>query len=179
MLVLSCETDLNEVARVTAHEQLPVQTIEGAFITYTDSGKVTFTVEAGKIDRFSGEGQVRDEFSEGVHVQTFDKAGELESEIIADRATKLEKEKLMIAKDSVVLRNKEGKMLNTELLTWDENTHKIHTDRFVKITTATEILYGDGLEAEQDFSKYEIMNIKGRIKIDESDSTESNTQMHE
>ena len=83
----------------------------------------------------------------------------------------------MIARDSVVLKDKEGKMLNTELLNWDNKTSKIYTDKFVKITTASEILYGDGLEAEQDFSRYEIQNIKGRIKIDESaDSTSQNDQ---
>ena len=102
----------------------------------------------------------------------FNKKGELESEITADRATNFPKRDFMVAKDSVVLKDKEGKMLNTEMLNWDNTTNKIYTNKFVKITTPSEILYGDGLEAEQDFSRYEIKNIKGRIKIDESaDST--------
>jgi hypothetical protein len=75
----------------------------------------------------------------------------------------------MIARDSVMLKDKEGKILQTELLTWDEETDRIFTDKFVKITTPTEILYGDGLEANQDFTRYEIKNIKGRIKIEDGE----------
>lgn len=164
MLVSGCENDLDEVNRVTAHEDLPVQTIINSRITYTDSGKVTFTVNAGRIDRFPGEEQ-HDEFSLGVEVVSYTRAGEFESQVNAENATYLPQKKLMVARDSVILRNREGKMLNTELLTWDENIGKIYTDKFVRITTPTEILFGDGLEAEQDFSRYEIKNIKGRIRV--------------
>ncbi|MEZ4721566.1 MAG: LPS export ABC transporter periplasmic protein LptC [Flavobacteriales bacterium] len=166
MFFSGCENDLSEVNRLTYYEKLPVQTIKNSFITYTDSAVTQFTVEAGQIDRYPSEEDPIDEFSNGVHLITFDKKGEFESEIIAENATNHLSTKIMIARDSVVLRNAEGKMLETELLTWDDNTGKIFTDKFVKITTPTEILYGDGLTAEQDFSSYEILNIKGRIKVD-------------
>ncbi|MDB9708305.1 LPS export ABC transporter periplasmic protein LptC [Salibacteraceae bacterium] len=172
MLVSSCENNIEDVNRLTNFEELPLQTIYESKITYTDSGRVHLIIEAGKIDRFPAGEEPYDEFNNGIRVLSFNKKGELESEITADRATNFPKRDFMVAKDSVVLKDKEGKMLNTELLNWDNTTNKIYTDKFVKITTPSEILYGDGLEAEQDFSRYEIKNIKGRIKIDESaDST--------
>lgn len=81
----------------------------------------------------------------------------------------------MQAMDSVILIDHEGKKLETELLIWSEKEHRIYTDKFVKISTETEILFGEGLEAKDDFSEYEITNITGRIKVQDakSDSTET------
>lgn len=166
LLLVGCENDLKEVERFAAYDNLPLQTIVNSKITYTDSTIVTFTVDAGQIDRYPSEEDPRDEFSNGVKVITYNKGGGFESQIDADNATNFPKRKLMIARDSVVLKNYEGKMLQTEKLTWDDEAQRIYTDEFVKITTPTEVLYGDGLEAKPDFSEYEIKNIKGRIKVD-------------
>lgn len=172
VLFYSCENDINEVNRLTNYENLPVQTITNSKITYTIGTTVQFTVEAGQIDRFPDEENPHDEFSAGVRVITYGSEGEFESQIDADNASNFPNKKLMIARDSVVLKNFEGKMLQTELLTWDDAAQKIYTDQFVKITTPTEILFGDGLDANPDFSEYEIRNIKGRIKIDTEETEE-------
>ena len=39
------------------------------------------------------------------------------------------------------------------------------TARFVKITTADEIIFGDGFESNQDFTKYKIFKIRGTISL--------------
>ncbi len=51
----------------------------------------------------------------------------------------------------------------------NEKTAKIHTDKFVKVTQPGEIIYGFGLEAEQDFSYWKIKVPKGRIKSEKFD----------
>jgi LPS export ABC transporter protein LptC len=173
MLVSGCVTDLEEVERVTSDEHLPVQTTSNSRITYTDSGRVKFVIEAGFIERYPDEDRPVDRFSHGIKVLSYNNLGTLESELTAERASNYPDENIMIARDSVILRSKEGKMLNTEELTWNEAEARIYTDKFVKITTPTEILYGDGLEASEDFSSYEILNIKGRIIIDTEDSTQT------
>ncbi len=38
----------------------------------------------------------------------------------------------------------------------------------MKITTKEEVIWGDGLEANQDFSEYEIKNVKGQIAVKDS-----------
>jgi len=169
IVVMGCENDLKEVERVSQFETLPLNTIYNSHIEYTDSGRVMMIIEAGQIDRYQGE-EPQDEFSKGIRVLSYNSAGELESEITAENATNYPEKKIMEARDSVVLMDNEGKRLDTELLTWDENTGKIYTDKFVQISTPTEILYGDGLKAKQDFSSYEITNIKGRIKVEEGNN---------
>jgi len=174
MFVSACVNDLEEVERVSNHESLPLQTIKDSRITYTDSGRTSFIIEAGMIERYPNPEKPLDKFSKGIRVVSYDYFGNVESELTAYRATNYPEDNLMIARDSVILKNKEGKMLNTEELSWDEKEGRIFTDKFVKITTPNEILYGDGLEAKEDFSSYEIMNIKGRITIDtEEDSTQT------
>jgi LPS export ABC transporter protein LptC len=71
----------------------------------------------------------------------------------------------MEVKYNVEVVNAKGDKLNTEHLIWDEQKKKITSDAFVKITTAKEIIMGKGLEANQDFTQYEIKNIQGIINI--------------
>ena len=65
----------------------------------------------------------------------------------------------------MVVVNRKGERLNTEKLIWDERNELLSSDRFVKITTAEEIIFGDGFEANQDFSRYRIFNVKGRLTV--------------
>lgn len=53
--------------------------------------------------------------------------------------------------------------LDTEELFFDQNKQVIYTDSamFVKVTTPTELLTGYGLTANQDFSRYGIIDPKG------------------
>lgn len=175
MLVSGCENSMDEVKRLTTFEKLPAQTVLNSHITYTDSGLVTFEIKAGRIDRFPGEEPI-DTFSGGIEVISYDEYGNFESQVNAENAVNLPKQKLMVARDSVRLRNYEGKVLETELLTWDDNTGMIYTDKFVTITTPTEILYGYGLNAKQDFSFYEILDIRGTIIVEDEEEDEETTE---
>jgi LPS export ABC transporter protein LptC len=71
----------------------------------------------------------------------------------------------MEARKNVLVVNEKGDQLNTEHLIWDERTQKLTSDEFVKITTKDEIIYGNGFEANQDFSRYRIFNIKGIFSV--------------
>jgi hypothetical protein len=51
-------------------------------------------------------------------------------------------------------------------LFWDEKKELIYTNKFVKITTENEVIWGEGLEANQEFTDWKIKNVKGTIYID-------------
>jgi LPS export ABC transporter protein LptC len=76
----------------------------------------------------------------------------------------------MEAKRNVVVVNEKGDKLNTEHLIWDKNTRMIRTEEFVKITTEDEIIMGNGMEADEHFTKYKIKQIKGIISIKENEN---------
>ena len=49
------------------------------------------------------------------------------------------------------------------------NKKIIYSNKFVKITSEDGVIFGDGLEAEQDFSKRKIINPSGEIEVKEDE----------
>jgi hypothetical protein len=41
----------------------------------------------------------------------------------------------------------------------------LYTDKFVKITTDGEQLFGEGMEAQEDFTNYKIKKLRGTVKV--------------
>ena len=160
----SCETDLEKVTLVTGKESAPVENSEGLTILYSDSARVKVKITAPRLVRFGTE-KPYTELPAGVHVEFYDPAMRINSTLDAKYALRRDAESIMEAKNDVVVVNAKGEKLNTEHLVWNEKTAKISSDKFVKITTADKIIYGNGFEANQDFTSYKIFNIKGTITI--------------
>ncbi|MEM9022573.1 MAG: LPS export ABC transporter periplasmic protein LptC [Bacteroidota bacterium] len=171
-IFFSQENDLEEVKQLVEDEILPVQSVRDAKFVYTDSARVKFRLFADKLDKYTGIDPFDEyppymEFPEGVRVISYNRHQQQESELTADYAINYERTRIMEAKNNVVVVNRKGEQLNTEHLIWDEGLGKIHTEEFVKITTEDEIIYGRGLEANEDFTQYTIKNITGEIQIRE------------
>lgn len=166
----SCVNDMQEVAAIVEDNTLlPVEVADSIQIIYTDSAILKVILEAGHLERYLGENPYL-EMTQGVHVRFYNNVGMVESELQSNYAISYENTDVMEAKENVVVINKEGEILNTEHLIWEEKTEKIHTEEFVKITTADEVIFGHGFESNQDFTRYRIKNIKGTINLKEEDA---------
>ena len=75
----------------------------------------------------------------------------------------------MEAKYKVEVTNENGEILRTEKIIWDEENRRIYTNEYVEITTKREILKGTGMEANQDFSEWEIKQVSGTIPLDQNE----------
>jgi len=106
------------------------------------------------------------ELKDGLRVQFFDEKGKKESELLSDYAIIDEENDIMQAEKNVVVRNVNGDVLETETLNWSQKKQEIFTDDFIKITTQNEVIFGQGLVSNQNFTKYTINKIKGTISID-------------
>ncbi len=166
LLFAACENDLDKVKLVTQKEEFPIETAHDIEIIYSDSGLVQAKLNGPLMEHYVGE-RPYIEMKEGIHIEFYNGDGSISSELTANYAISYENEKVMEARNDVVVINEKGDKLNTELLIWEEGKETIHipTSEFVKITTEDEIIHGYGLEANQDFSKYKITNISGIIKI--------------
>lgn len=168
----ACENDPEQVAAIVEDEPArPVETAREVRVIYSDSANVKVILDAGLLERFAGD-EPRLEMSDGVHVQFLDNRGNVTSELRSRRAVSHEKTDLMEARDDVVVVNERNERLNTEHLIWNKENETITTEEFVKITTEDEIIFGHGLESNQDFTKYRIKNIKGTIDIEDADSAQ-------
>ncbi len=139
-------------------------------ITYTDSGLLKASIFAPKLIGYKKDGNDIMKMPKGVKGEFFNNLGLKESTLTAERGISYQTQKKTEVWQNVVVTNFKGEKLNTEKLTWNQNTQKIYTDKFVRITTADEILTGEGMEAEQDFSKWTILKPKGSIAL-KKDST--------
>jgi len=170
---VACENDIAKVNSITAELQnkLPIESGKNVEIIYSDSAKVKAKLTAPQLDRYMNK-KSQMVFPKGLDVVFYDDNQKQKNKLTAnygvgyDNGTQLER---MEVKNKVVVINEKGDKLETEHLTWDAKSQKIFTDKFVKITTKEEVIWGDGLEANQDFSEYEIKNVKGQLSIKEEE----------
>jgi len=73
----------------------------------------------------------------------------------------------MEARNNVVVENTSGDKLETEHLIWDQKEDRIFSDVFTRITSPDRVIFGDGFESNQDFSKYRIRKVRGIIDLKE------------
>lgn len=164
----SCNNSLEEAKLITSRANVNIETGKDVVINYSDNGVVRIKAMGPKATRFNAEKPYL-EFSEGIKIEFYNAAREKESTLTAKRATAVENSHSMTARDSVVVINNKGETLNTDELIWDEEKKIIYSNSFVKIATADEILYGNGMTANENFSDYEIKHITGKIKVKTSE----------
>ena len=155
---------MNKVKIITARKSGPDITSNDIAIFYSDSGVVKAKLTGPQMDNYvTNKSYV--EFPKGFKMFFYDEHMKVSSWMRANYGIRREKEKIMEAKNDVVVVNEKGEQLNAEHLIWEEEKQLIHSDKFVKITTADEIIYGDGFESNQDFTKYKIFKIRGTISL--------------
>ncbi len=162
----SCVNNPAEVNTLTEKNTGPVQTAYNIEILYSDSAILKARVVTPELDKFGGD-KPYILFPKGVKAYFYGEDQKVTSSLSAKYAVNHENEKRMEAKKDVVVINDKGEKLNTEHLVWDQNTQKLYSDQFVKITTSDEVVYGDGFEANEDFTRYRIKKIKGTINLKE------------
>lgn len=164
LLLSSCQTDMETINKVTAFQNLPSETMKDAEILYSDSAKVKMKLTAKQLDRFMGE-RPYIEMPKGLQMFFYDDSMKINSQMKADYGLRYEKEGIMEAKRNVEVINVKGEKLNTEHLIWNEKKDSIYTKAFVRITTKDEVITGNGLKSNQDFTQYRITDIKGIINV--------------
>lgn len=160
----SCENDKNEVLLLSRKLSEPVESATHIEVLYSDSARVKVKLTSPVMNRFMTEKPYL-EMPKGVNLQFYDDSLHVISTLKANYAISREQEDIMEARNNVVVVNQKGEQLNTEHLIWNEKTRKIYSDVFAKITTKDEIIYGNGFEANEDFSSYKINQVKGIINV--------------
>lgn len=143
----------------------PLIEVDNMVTLYSDSAIVRVKVEAQKQLEFeSGDS----EFPEGIYIEFYKVDGSISSTLKANKGYYNKEENLYTALGDVVVNSYEkDQKLNTEELHWKQDEDKIYTDKFVRIETAEEILMGEGLTSNQDFTDYRILNPTGELNIKE------------
>ena len=145
---------------------LPSESALNIEAIHSDSGIIKIFIISPQLDKYTGENTYT-EFPKGIKVIHYDSIMNVKSFITADYAKIDDTKKLLEARRNVVIIDKDkGVTINTERIYWDQNRKIIFSDTFVKKTSKEGIMYGNGFDADETFSRYTIRNPKGDFNID-------------
>lgn len=143
----------------------PLSEAEEVTMYYTEMEVVKVMLKAKKIFEFQNGDQ---EFPEGIYIEFYDEFGKKTSTLKANSAYFFKDENKWRGRGAVeVINIEKQEQLNTEELFWKRDTKKIFTDKFVTIKLQNEMIYGTGLEADQDLSNYQIKNPEGEFEVED------------
>jgi LPS export ABC transporter protein LptC len=166
-LTTSCANKNVEAEPLTVKDSLgiPAEEADSISLNYSENAERRVLLKAPLMQRFPTKNNDNVIFmKKGLEIYFYDESGQLKTTIKSEWAKRYEKTKHTELHGNVVVTNDKGESMKTEEIFWEEAARKINTTKFVTITTPSEILTGEGLEAADDFSKYEIKNPKGIIK---------------
>lgn len=154
----ACSNSMKDVDQLFEEHELKVETAKDVELLYSDSAMVKVRITGPTLIRNLERKDANEEFPDGVHVEFFSGPQVINSWLDARYAVRDEKNNRIIARDSVVLYNKEKDKLETSELIWDEKNKQIYTDKFVRISQPAkgDTSYGYGFTANQNFTKFEI-----------------------
>lgn len=170
LLLLSCSNDLDEVKELS-EEFINVEKGSDVSILFTEDAIPTIKIIAPTALRYPDNPPdvAYTKFPDGLQLFVYNEQGEIESELNANEGTMADNSDDLEVNGNVVIVNAKGEQLNTENLTWNKTDKKIRSDGFVKIFTNDEVIYGNGFEADENFTNYVIFNISGVVKIKDSE----------
>ena len=168
LVFYGCENNLERVKLVASRNDAALEHGREVEVLYSSKGKVLYKVKGPGMIRHNTENPFI-EFPESVKIYFYDDSLRMDSWLTAGYGISYENKGMVIVRRQVVLQNTKGEKLETEELIWDEKKKKIYSDKYTTITTTEEVIYGDGFEADEDFSHYRIRKIRGSFQLKENE----------
>ncbi|HNV99684.1 MAG TPA: LPS export ABC transporter periplasmic protein LptC [Chitinophagales bacterium] len=160
--ITGCVNDVNEVNRTTQLAEPGVEYGKNIELFYSEFGQVKVRITAPAVTRYLS-GDPYTEFTEGLRVEFYDEHMQVSTWLTANYGVRYESQGRTVLKNDVQVLNEKKEYLNTEELIWDEKRHIIFSEKFVKITTPDQVIYGEGMEADEQLTKYVIKKPQGVV----------------
>lgn len=165
-LATACQPKEKEAPRVIYHG--PLMEVDKVVTFLSDSARLKIRLTAPVEQLFENSDRL---YPKGATVTFYDKRKEVVNTLVAKWVKFDNAKQLYIMRGAVKVANvPQQQTLNTEELFYNQGLRKIYTDSamFVRVQTPTEVLTGNGLAANQDFSRYSIHQPKGVFSLAEA-----------
>jgi LPS export ABC transporter protein LptC len=167
MLLICFACSKPEIKEVQEYKG-PLREVINMELLYSESDQVKVKMKAPVVNEFINGDR---EFPKGIYMEFFDVAGNLESTLKANHAFYFKEQNQWRGRGDVVVKNLiKHEQLNTEELFWKPTDKKIFTDKFVTIRQQGDVIYGEGMDAKQDLSDFEIKKVTGDFEVNENDN---------
>ncbi len=165
---LACTSNKpEEIKAIEAGQNTPSLELTDFETLVSDSGKIKYHIITPLLLNYDKAEEPYKEYPKGGHIMTYDSVGVINAQIKCKYAIYKDKDLLWDLRNSVEAVNDEGVVFNTEQLFWDQKVGRIYTDKFIKITTADEIITGYGFTAKENLKEYRLTKMSGTISLDE------------
>ncbi len=164
----SCKNEIATIKKISSSEELPSNIAEGFEMLISDSSVIRTKMQTPELIMHDKEKEPYTEFPKGLKLVKYDANMNVVSSITAQYAKQFTADERWEVKNNVIAINIKGDTLKTEYLVWDTKKQRIYSDQFVKIIQKDQIFTGIGFESNQDFSSYNIKNLKGHIFVNVS-----------
>jgi LPS export ABC transporter protein LptC len=160
----SCGNDIADINKQFTKQDTGKEIATNIEMLYSDSAVVRVKVRAPLMVHLLDPEKPKQTFPKGIWVDFFDKQKQQVSKLTSKTAERDENNGEVHLRDSVVVWNNKQEKMETEELFWNEPQQRIYSDKFVKITTPTEIIHGKGFEANSDFSHWTLKEVTGTVQ---------------
>lgn len=164
----SCSEKSKNGTIVTEHrDSLAVMSTYNVSTIISDSGRISYKVEADEWKIFDRRNPQYWAFEKGVYLEKYDKEMNIEATVKCDTAYYYNEKKLWKLTGNVNIINPKDEKFYTNLMYWDQDKERLYSDSYIKIEQTDQITEGVGFSANQNLSVWEIKNTKGIYAIEE------------
>lgn len=165
VFVTACTGSPTTVNPEDLPEFKPTQEAYHITFYYSDSGHVRARLQAPHVLEVMDGLEPIQEFDQGIRIDFYTISGDSGSSLRADYAKMYQNKGFARAWGNVVYTGADGARLETNNLTWDQRKDSISTSAPVKITTSKEVLLGDSLVANTQFTWWRIHKTHMRMRL--------------
>ena len=138
---------------VPVPEERPVQVVDSMFAIRSKNGTLSLRLEADKMIRYENDSISTELFPEGFAVYGYNEEGMLETIIISDEARhrvfkKVNGEEWAAYGDVSIQNVIKRETMETDTLYWDQRTHEIYTDCYIRMYSPDGFMQGYGMRSD-------------------------------
>lgn len=167
-----CKNNTKDIYAILNNNNPQLDRATGVTIIYSKRGNVEARLFANEFIRNETAKPPYIDMNKGIRVEFYNDSTKLTSTLTAEYARYYEQQGNILIRKNVVIINKKGDVLKTQELVWNQKINKFFTEKAVEIITPQQTLYGDGMEANRDFSLYDIKNLHGKMAVPKSQMPE-------
>ncbi|GLU51583.1 LPS export ABC transporter periplasmic protein LptC [Dyadobacter frigoris] len=146
----------------------PIEITNGVELKYSEQGRMKVLLKTPKQLRYQNEDKV---FPDTININFYDPLGvTVVTRLRADSGRFDQRKNVYIVKGNVrVVKSLTKELLTTTELTWSPDTKKVFTDKFVSVKNVVtkDIINGNGMDADQDFSHIKFRKGTFKMKFNE------------
>lgn len=163
MFFVACNNKDKNSQLLEFNGKFPDESAENMVLTVSDSGVVSFIVNAPMFNSYRGDSNYTD-CPKGIIATSYTDYGQPQARLTADYACNINNAMYRASHNVVIVDLIKQDTLETEEIIWDQRTRSIYSNVTVKQKKADgSVNYGDGFQADERFTRYTIIHPHGEM----------------